>query len=319
MYSLEFLHKLLRTLSLLTGVATKQPTALGLLMQVITSKGLSTLIALLLRVPPRHKILIIRILRSLCQVLPQIVFDQALKELRADAVSAINKALDKPLDENELEEVKSGVVEQEDLKLIKKAETKLFKGDTVFGINGEKLPYFFRFLLAFSLDIRNTMNSSSPNSDGIFCVSVEIVSLMRHCLENKFKGEIDLTALFHQFLMNEVEASETKAETDDDTTWLLNDLLLGIAGSEHLALSTGRHATLKDGNEVVVLGFADRWLTKETMSKWKAPHAPLVTLDMQNDQQKVLVMSANDSRPISSEQVLEMQPPQLKVVDDVNF
>lgn len=65
MYSLEFLHKLLRTLSLLTGVATKQPTALGLLMQVVTSRGLSTLLALLLRVPPRHKILILRILRSL--------------------------------------------------------------------------------------------------------------------------------------------------------------------------------------------------------------------------------------------------------------
>lgn len=55
------------------------------------------------------------------------------------------------------------------------------------------------------------------------------------------------------------------------------------------------------------------------MQKWKSPHPPLVTLDMQSDQQKVLVMSANESRPISSEQVLEMQPAQLRVVDEVNF
>ena len=127
------------------------------------------------------------------------------------------------------------------------------------------------------------MNENKPNSDGIYCVSVEIISLLRHCLENRFKGEIDLTSLFHEFLQGELEQSETKAEKEDDDVWLMNDLLLGIAGSEHLALATGRQATLKDGHEVVVLGFADRWLTKENMQKWKAPHPPLVTLDMHSD------------------------------------
>ncbi len=154
MYSLEFLHKLLRTMSLLSGVATKQPTAMGLLMQVVTPRGLSTLLALLFRAPPRHKILILRILNSLVQVLPQAVFEQAIKELRSECVSCLVKNLGELKDFNE-EDIENGgkvtSLEQAELQLIKTAEGKLFSGqkDSPFGETGEKLPIFFRLMMAY--------------------------------------------------------------------------------------------------------------------------------------------------------------------------
>lgn len=166
------------------------------------------------------------------------------------------KNLSKDFKEEDLEDTKTELVEKDELLLIKKAEGQLFETETPFGEKGEKLPFFFRFLLAYCLDIRRSMNKSAPNSDGIYCVSVEMVSLMRHCLEHRFKGELDLTPLFHSFLQAEVDASEIKAQKENDEAWMMSDVLLGVAGSEHLALSTGRHATLKDGHEVVVLGFA---------------------------------------------------------------
>ena len=64
-YSLEFLHRLLRMFSLLAGVATEQQSALGLLFSVITPATLTTFYKLLLAAPPRHKLLVLRILSSI--------------------------------------------------------------------------------------------------------------------------------------------------------------------------------------------------------------------------------------------------------------
>ena len=94
---------------------------------------------------------------------------------------------------------------------------------------------------------------------------------------------------------------------------------MGLAGGEAAGIAAGREAQLKDGHRVTVLGFADKWLGKENISKWKVPHPPLVTLDMASSEQKVLALSIAEPRAISSEQILELQPGSLKVVDSYSL
>ncbi len=143
------------------------------------------------------------------------------------------------------------------------------------------------------------MTEGVANSDGIYCVSVEIISLLRLCLASKFKGEADLTGLLQHFIKHQIDTIDESLKLDD-SAWGLTDVLLGVLGTEPIALATGRHAKLKDGHEVVVLGFSEKWLTRESIQKWKSPHPPLVTIDMMSKEQKVLVMSTNETRPISS-------------------
>lgn len=154
-YSLEFLHRILRMFSLLAGVSTSQPSAMGLLLQVVTPSAMSTLFSLLLLAPPRHKMLVMRIFASLVQVLPQALFEQGLQELT------------KYSEEGDLEKQLADSAKE----------------------SWSQWPLFFGWLGSYALELRRTMKQEKPGSEGSYAVSAEILRVMRLCVTSNFKGD----------------------------------------------------------------------------------------------------------------------------------